>query len=70
MSKPEFVYGEEVIIPWGVEEVRGTVHEVYGKPPRVRVVVRLTPELTGEVVDEPTTVTLRSDVVRKVVPAA
>lgn len=63
------IYGDEVLIPWGIDEVRGTVHEVYGTPPRVRVVVELTPELSGSIVDEPTTVTLPVDAVRKVAPA-
>lgn len=69
MTKPALAFGEEVIIPWGLDEVRGTVREVYGRPPRVQVVIDLTPELTGSVVDEPTTVTLPLDAVRKVVPA-
>lgn len=69
MSKSEFAFGEEVIIPWGLEEVRGTVRDVYGTPPRVHVVIDLTPELTGSVVDEPTTVTLPIDAVKKAVPA-
>ena len=57
--------GDAVIIPWGLDEVRGTVAQVYGRAPRVQVVVELTPELSSYVVDEPTTVTLPIDVVRK-----
>ena len=56
--------GDNVVIPWGVDEVRGTVAEVYGTGPARRVVVALTPELSGFVVDEPTTVALPYDVVR------
>ena len=60
-----FTYGEEVIIPWGVGEVHGTVHEVYGAGSRRHVVVELTPEVSGLIVDEPTTVTLPADSVKK-----
>ncbi len=67
MSGDGLAYGDEVIIPWsGHHEVRGTVREVYGTPPRVHVVVVLTPELSGSIVDEPTTVALPIDAVRKV----
>ncbi len=66
MAATGLVFGDEVIIPWGVDEVRGTVREVYGTPPRVHVVVELTPELSGSIVDEPTTVALPIDAVRKV----
>jgi hypothetical protein len=70
MQENVFSYGEEVIIPWGLEEVRGRVREVYGWPPRVHVVVELTPELSGSIVDEPTTVTMPADAVRRVAPAS
>lgn len=63
-------YGDEVVIPWGIDEVHGTVHNIYGSPPNVRVVVRLTPELTGSVVDEPTTVTVPAERIKRVEPAA
>lgn len=56
--------GDEVLISWGVSEVRGRVGEVYGPAGHPHVVVRLTPELSGEVVDEPTTVSLPLDSVR------
>jgi len=59
-------YGDLVAIPWGVGEVRGHVHEIYGDAPRRYVVVRLTPELSGFVVDEETTVTMPYDSVRGV----
>lgn len=70
MAVQRFSYGDEVIIPWGLDEVRGTVREVYGTPPKVQVVVELTPELTGPVVEESTTVTMPEEAVRKVAPAA
>lgn len=37
-------------MPWGVGEVRGTVQEIYGRHPRVHVVVLLIPEDSGYVV--------------------
>lgn len=49
--------------------MRGTVQEVYGPPGHVHVVVVLTPELTGSVVDEPTTVSLTIDRIKKAEPA-
>jgi hypothetical protein len=57
--------GERVVIPWGVDDVEGTVAEVYGVGPAERVVVSLTPEASGYVVDEPTTVTLPAHAVRR-----
>jgi hypothetical protein len=48
--------GDEVVIPWGVTEVQGAVAEVYGPVGQRKVVVNLTPELTGSVVGEATTV--------------
>ena len=62
--------GDEVIIPWGLDEVRGTVAELYGSAPRIQVVVELTPELSSYVVDERTTVTLPVAQVRKAGVAA
>ena len=62
--------GDEVIIPWGLDHVRGTVAELYGSAPRVHVVVVLTPELSSYVVDERTTVTLSVAHVRKAGVAA
>lgn len=62
-------YGDEVVVPWGVDEVHGTVREAYGPAARRRVIIDLTPELTGTVVDEQTTVSLPLDRVRKVAPA-
>ena len=46
MMVDEMSHGDEVLIPWGLDEVRGRVHEVYGTPPRRQVVVELTPERT------------------------
>lgn len=69
MTVDELLHGDEVSIPWGLDEVRGRVREVYGSPLRRHVVVELTPELSGSIVDEPTTVTMPIDAVRKVAPS-
>ena len=67
---PDFEVGDVVVIPWGLDQILGTVAEVYGRSPRVQVVIELSPELSSHVVDEPTTVTLpRSAVKRHVVVA-
>lgn len=71
MAKPTLAFGDEVLIPWGFEvEVRGTVQEIYGPAARRYVVVLLTPDLSGYVVDEPSTVSMPIDAVKKVAPAA
>lgn len=71
MADTELTYGDEVLVPWGFEDdVRGTVEEIYGPPARRHVVVLLTPELSGSVVDEPSTVSMPIDAVKKVAPAA
>jgi hypothetical protein len=59
------IIGETVRIPWGIDEIFGKAAEIYGNRPRVQVVVELIPELSGHVVDEPTTVTFPIDLVRK-----
>jgi hypothetical protein len=48
--------GDIVVFPFGGGPAEGTVEEIYGDPPRVMVVINVTPELTGLGVDEPTTV--------------
>ncbi len=65
-----FELGATVVIPWGIDEVRGTVAEVYGPEHDRRVVVALSPELSSYVVDELTTVTLPAHSVRLAVAAA
>lgn len=62
--------GDAVVIPWGIDEVRGTVAEVYGSGRARRVVVALEPEESGFVVDEPTTVALPIGSVRRAGVAA
>ena len=61
--------GEVVIVPWGLADVRGTVAELYGNGVLAHVVVELTPAISGDVVDEPTTVSLPVDSVRRAVAA-
>ena len=71
MANEDLEFGDEVLIPWGFEvDVRGTVREVYGPPARRHVVVLLTPEVSGAIVDEPSTVSMPIDSVKKVAPAA
>ena len=60
-----------VEVPWGFEfSVRGTVHEVYGFDDDLRVVVLVTPELSGQVVDEPTTVVWPISRVKRITPVS
>lgn len=71
MADEQLSFGDEVLIPWGFEEdVRGSVQEVYGPPARRHVVVLLSPELSGPIVSEPSTVSMPMDAVKKVAPAA
>lgn len=57
MKDREPSYGEVVEIPWGGGvSIPGLVREVYGPEESRRVVVLLTREVSGYVVDEPTTV--------------
>jgi hypothetical protein len=65
MSDTQLAPGDQVVIPWGLDEVLGTVADVYGHEPRVHVVVLLTPDMSSYVVDEPTTVTLPLRSVRR-----
>jgi hypothetical protein len=65
-SRSGFQFGDLVAIPWGVGEVRGRVHEIYGEPPRRYVVVMLSPELSSYVVDGETTATVPYDSVDRV----
>lgn len=67
--KNELRYGDLVVFHWGTGDVHGTVRELYGRPDDRRVVLDLTPEISGYVVDEPTTVALSVGDVRKIVAA-
>ncbi|HEV2362214.1 MAG TPA: hypothetical protein VGS21_10970, partial [Acidimicrobiales bacterium] len=64
--KVQLKVGDEVTIAWGLDEIRGRITEIYGTAPRLQVVVELTPELSGYVVDRPTTVSLPADDVHAV----
>lgn len=70
VAATKLAYGEEVLIPWGLDEVRGTVREIYGQAGREHVIIDLTPELTGTVVFEATTVSLPIASVKRAQPAA
>ena len=61
--------GDLVAFNRGLVEVHGTVTELYGPKENRRVVIALDPEISGYVVDEPTTVALPVERVRKVVAA-
>lgn len=65
----ELRYGDLVAFRWGMAEVHGTVAEVYGPEGRRRVVIALDPEVSGHVVDEPTTVALSVEDVHRIVAA-
>jgi hypothetical protein len=67
MADSDLQYGDVVVVPWGLEsDVQGTVQEIYGPASRRHVVILLSPDVSGPVVDEPTTVSLPLDAVRKV----
>lgn len=67
--KDQLRYGDLVAFQFGGGEVHGTVRELYGREEDRRVVLDLTPEISGYIVDEPTTLALSVDEVRKVVAA-
>lgn len=63
--RDEPMFAELVAIPWGIEEVYCYVHEIYGRPERRYVVVRLEPELAQWVVADETTGVVRLEQVRR-----
>jgi len=65
----ELKIGDVVSFLWGVSEVRGVVAEVYGLKGHRQVVIALDPDMAGYVVDEPTTVSLPIEDVRRAVAA-
>ena len=70
MIDAEPLYDEEVEIPWGPNSrVRAKVREVYGQSGRRHVVVLLTPETSGYVVAEPTTLSLPVKKIRRIAAA-
>jgi hypothetical protein len=57
MSEPQI--GERVLVKWGPDaQVMAEVMEVYGPDARRHVLVLLTPEVSDDVVDQPTTLAL------------
>lgn len=65
----ELKVGDLVVFSWGLAEVKGIVDELYGNADRRRVVLALTPEVSGYAVAEPTTVALPVHDVRRAVVA-
>lgn len=61
----DLLAGDEVVIPWGVDEVLGKIVEFYGDAPKIQVVIELQPELSSFVVAETTTITLPLSAVRR-----
>lgn len=57
--------GDEVVVPWGVDEVLGKIIVLYGDAPRIQVVIELQPELSSFVVAETTTITLPLSAIRR-----
>lgn len=56
--------GAIVSFPWGLgHDLFGRVVEVYGPPGRPQVLIELSPELSGDIVDESTTVSLPLDAI-------
>lgn len=67
MARAELAPGEIVLVPWGFEvDVRGTVQEIYGPPARRHVIVLLSPEVSGGIVDEPSTVSIPLSAVKRI----
>ncbi|MDP8930703.1 MAG: hypothetical protein M3O70_19580 [Actinomycetota bacterium] len=64
----EPVFGELVAIPWGLGEVYCYIHEIYGRPGRRYVVLRLAPALSHYVLDDETTVVVPLEQVRRLGP--
>ncbi len=62
---PTFEFGETVVVPWCNDEVLATVTEIYGHAPDLMIIVTLSPELSGFIVDEPTTLAVRLASVRR-----
>lgn len=57
----------QVLVQWGLEgHVAAEVVEVYGPSARRHVLVRLTPEVSGDVVDESVTLSVPLDAVKEV----
>lgn len=65
MTEPKL--GERVLVEWGLAgQVHAEVAQVYGPPALRHVLVRLSPEVTGDVVDEPVTISVPVEAVHQV----
>lgn len=65
MTEPKL--GERVLVEWGLAgQVQAEVAQVYGPPALRHVLVRLSPEVTGDVVDEPVTISVPVEAVHQV----
>jgi hypothetical protein len=69
-TEPKPAFGEEVTFSVGLAEVRGPVHEVYGPPAGGTSSSSSPPEVSGEMFDEPTMVSLPLADVKRVAPTA
>lgn len=67
----KYLPGTRVHVTFGLDgEVAAEVVETYGPPGRRHVLVRLSPELSGDVVAEPVLLSLPESAVREAQPAA
>lgn len=67
----KFVPGTKVYVTFGLDgDVVAEVIESYGPPARRHVLVRLTPDVSGDLVAEPVELSLPEDAVRSAQPAA
>lgn len=65
-ANPEPSEGDLVLVTWGLDgDVSAEVVQVYGPPARRHVLVRLTPDLSGDVVAEPTTLSVPLDAIKQ-----
>lgn len=65
MNEPQT--GQRVLVEWGLDaQVGAEVIEVYGPPALRHVLVRLTPQLSSDVVDEPTMLSVPLSAVEQV----
>ncbi len=65
-TNDELAYGDLVAAQVGLIEYRGTVKEIYGPDERRKAVVWLTPEISGYIVDEPTTTVFDIDELHRI----
>ena len=67
----KYLPGTKVCVTLGLDgEVVAEVVETYGPPGRRHVLVRLSPEISGDLVAEPVVLSLPESAVREVQPAS